>query len=114
MNLITKTEKITFGEKKIFGIFKKNIKFNVVADIPDDMLDDYAIMAKFNEMEINPEEQKKAFQLMKKVIISLLSIANNQKKVEKFVFSLGIKATNKIFIFLNEYINEADNEKKND
>jgi len=114
MNLTTKTEKIQFGETKLFGIFKRKLMFNVIADIPDSMLDDYAEIAKTNDIETNPEEQKKAFGLMRKVIVSMLSVNNSKKKVEKFVNGLGIKGVNKIFVFLNEYVNEVDKEKKND
>jgi len=85
MNLTIKTERIQFGETKIFGIFKKAVKFNVVADIPDSILHDYAEIAKIKPDENNPDEQKKAFSVMKKVIITMFCISNKRRKVEKFV-----------------------------
>ena len=114
MNLTIKKEKIQFGETKIFGIIKKAIKFWVVADIPDSMLEDYAVISKLKPDDNNASEQKKAFDIMKKVIISMLSVYNNPKKITKFVNKLGIQGTNKIFVFLNEYANTVKAEKKND
>ena len=114
MNLTTRKEKITFGEEKLFGIFKRDIKFTIVADIPDTMLDAYAEIAKTNDLETDPKEQKKAFELMRNVIISMLSPYNNKRKVEKFVGKLGMRGVNKIFLFLNNYVNEVDEEKKNE
>ena len=116
MNLITKTETITFGEKKVLGIFKKDIKFKVVADIPDSMLDNYAKISKLKseEMDSNPEVQKEAFNIMKTVIREMLYTHNSKGAVDKYVNGLGIQGTNKIFVFLNEYVNEVSEEKKNE
>ena len=114
MNLTTKSQKVTFWEYKFLGIFKRERKFNVVADIPDSLLDDYAAIAKTDSNEENPEKQKEAFALMRKVIVSMLSPYNNKRKVKKFVDGMGIKSINKVFIFLNNYINDVDEEKKND
>lgn len=114
MNLTTKKETITFGEKKILGIFKKKLQFIVEADVPESILDDYAVISTYQGDENDPTVQKKMFALMKKVIIGILSKNNKLKKVEKFVAQLGLKTTNEIFTFLNNYVNAVDNEKKND
>ena len=114
MDLTTKTETITFGEKKVLGIFRKAIKFKVVADIPDSMLEKYADISKINPDDTKPEEQRKAFTIMKDVIREILCQANKRSQVEKFVNGLGIKGANKLFVFLNEYINNVEEEKKNE
>jgi hypothetical protein len=114
MDLTTKTETIQFGETKILGIFKKAIKFKVVADIPDSMLEKYAEIAKIKPEDTNPEEQRKTFTVMKDVVKAILYQGNKVKTVDKFVDKLGIKGANKAFTFLNEYINEVDEEKKNE
>jgi hypothetical protein len=114
MDLTTKTETITFGQKKILGIFKKDIKFKVVADMPDSLLEDYAEIAKGAVDGGGPEEQRKAFKALKQVIAGLLYQANDKKKVDKFVNKLGMHGSNRIFEFLNKYINEVAVEKKNE
>jgi len=114
MNLTTRKEMIQFGETKVLGIFKKKIEFMVEADIPDSVLKDYTEISNLSKDVESTENQKKAFDIMKKVIIGILTKCNKQKEVEKFVNNLGLKATNKIFIFLNEYINDEPEEKKND
>jgi len=110
--LTTKTEKITFGEKKILGIFTQKIKFNIIGDIPESMIDAYSEMAEIKDVDTDKDAQKRAFKLMKTIIRDMFYIDNNKKKVDKFVDKLGLTATNKIFVFLNEYVNEVRKKKK--
>lgn len=114
MDLTTKTETIQFGEKKVLGIFTRPIKFKVRADMPESLLDEYAEISNMNIDEKNPEHQKKAFGIMKQIIRGILYRDNNKKAVCKFVDELGMQGTNKVFVFLNEYINGSEGEKKNE
>lgn len=116
MNLTIKTETIKFGETKILGIFKKDIKFKVQADIPESMLDSYGKLVELNKqnVESDPKAQKQAFGVMREVIKGILYVKNKKSKVDKFVDKLGIQGASKIFTFLNEYINEVKDEKKNE
>jgi hypothetical protein len=113
MNFKIKRELVTFGETKILGLIPIDVKFWVEADIPESLLDQYAKIAKMGKDADNLDNQKGMFRIMKDVIIGILSPINNKRKVEKFVNQLGIKSANEIFVFLNEYINVVDEEKKN-
>jgi hypothetical protein len=114
MDLTTKTETIQFGETKVLGIFKKAIKFKVVADMPDSLLPIYGEISKIRDADNSPEEQKKAFDLMRKAIIQILGEHNRKGKVKSFVTKLGMQGLNKVWTFLNEYINGEEGEKKNE
>jgi hypothetical protein len=116
MDLTTKTSTIQVGEKKVLGIFKRPIEFKIEADIPESMLDEYGKISAMDaeKLDKDPEKQKEAFSIMKNIVREMLYTHNKKKPVDKFVDSLGIKSVNKLFVFLNNYANGVDEEKKNE
>jgi len=114
MNLTIKKEKIQFGETKVLGLFTKAVKFWVAQDIPDGVLQEYSKIKSNDTGDDSYEAQKVIIDSMRNVVVSLLEMNNGKRKVKKFVKDLGFKGINKVYLFLNEYINNVEDEKKND
>lgn len=115
MELIKK-EKITFAEIKILGFIPWKIKFWLSSDLDESIIDKYQAFINLNPNDLKDEYEagKKVYTIGKEIIIAVLCQDNSKRKVIRFVNKLRYKGIQELFTFINNYIKEANEEKKKD